>query len=60
MVVNENFFTRNMTKLKFAFEQFLPNFRDADNQVEDINNLNKIPNQSQQNSKEKLVINETD
>ena len=60
MVVNENFFTRNMTKLKFAFEQFLPYFRDADNQVEDINNLNKIPNQSQQNSKEKLVVNETD
>ena len=60
MVVNENFFTRNMTKLKFAFEQFLPNFGDAANQVEDVNNLNKIPNQSQRNSKEKLVINETD
>ena len=60
MVVNENFFTRNMTKLKFALEQFLPNFGDAANQVEDVNNLNKIPNQSQRNSKEKLVINETD
>ena len=60
MVVNENFFTRNMTKLKFALEQFLPNFGDAANQVEDVNNLNKIPNQSQQNSKENLVISETD
>ena len=60
MVVNENFFTRNMTKLKFAVEQFLPNFGDAENQITDANNLNKIPNQSQHNSKEKLVINETD
>lgn len=60
MMVNENFFTRNMTKLKFAVEQFLPKFGDAAEQDADINNLNKIQNQSQSSSKEKLVINETD
>ncbi|MDY6898145.1 MAG: SDR family oxidoreductase [Cyanobacteriota bacterium] len=63
IVVNENFFTRNMTKLKFAVEQFLPKFGDAENQSADVNNLhhlNKMSNKSQDNSKEKLVINETE
>lgn len=63
MVVNNNFFTRNMTKLKFAVEQFLPKFGDTANRdvdVNNLNNLNKNSNQSQQNSKENLIINKTD
>lgn len=60
MVVNENFFTRNMTKLKFAVEQFLPKFGDATNQSAGANNLHKTSSQSQQNSEEKLVINKTE
>ncbi|MEL6458724.1 MAG: SDR family oxidoreductase [Cyanobacteria bacterium J06641_2] len=60
MMVNENFFTRNMTKLKFAVEQFLPKFRDYSDQDVNVNNINQVPKQSQQDSKEKLIINETD
>jgi len=50
MIVNRNFFTRNIAKLKFAMEQFFPRLGDDVNQNLDTNESNQISTQSQQNS----------
>lgn len=41
VIANNGFFLRNLTKLKFAIEQFFPKFDDAAKVDSDVNELNK-------------------
>lgn len=41
VIANNGFFLRNLTKLKFAIEQFFPKFDDAANVDSDVNELNQ-------------------